>query len=168
MKQRLIPLLLAGLLALGGAACSQTQADPTSTPTASPVPEAQPTPTPPAAMDKEELRVGFLYPGDQSDQGYTRNLAAGAAELAQDLELEEGQILERYNVGTEEDPAQAGPGPGGPGVPDCLFHQRRFPGGDDSGCGGAPGGAVLPDRRRGAGGDGSRGGKPALLLPGRP
>ena len=85
----------------------QTQADPTSTPTASPVPEAQPTPTPPAAMDKEELRVGFLYPGDQSDQGYTRNLAAGAAELAQDLELEEGQILERYNVGTEEDPAQA-------------------------------------------------------------
>lgn len=107
MKQRLIPLLLAGLLALGGAACSQTQADPTSTPTASPVPEAQPTPTPLATVNKEELRVGFLYPGDQSDQGYTRNLAAGAAELAQDLELEEDQILERYNVGTEEDPAQA-------------------------------------------------------------
>ena len=110
MKHRLIPLFLAGALALGTSACGPAQTRPT--PAASPAPEASaaPTPTPtsaPEGLEKAELLVGLLYPGDVSDQGYTRSLSAGADEMAQALGLEEGQIRERYNVGTEEDAAQA-------------------------------------------------------------
>lgn len=107
MKQhRLTTLLLAGALTLGLAACGAQK----SAPTATPDPAAAATPTPTQGVQpvaREELKVGFLYPGDPSDVGYTRSQSDGADAMQEALSLSDEQIVEQYNVGADVDCAQA-------------------------------------------------------------
>ena len=104
--QRLFALVLAGALALGLTACGPREPETTATP--SPDPTATATPAP--SLDpvaREELKVGFLYPGDPSDVGFTRSQSDGADEMAEVLALSEEQIVAVYNVGVDVDCAQA-------------------------------------------------------------
>ena len=107
MKQhRLTTLILAGALTLGLAACGPQGSEPTATP--DPTAQADPTPTQSVQpVTREELKVGFLYPGDPSDVGFTRSQSDGADEMAEALSLSEDQIVEVYNVGVDVDCAQA-------------------------------------------------------------
>lgn len=101
---RLLTLALTGALALGLTACGPKEPTVEATPT--PTAEATPTPGQPA-VDREDLKVGFLYPGDPSDVGYTRSQSEGADEMQEALSLSDEQIVEQYNVGVDVDCAQA-------------------------------------------------------------
>lgn len=106
--RRLSALLLAGALAVGLSACGPQETVPSTAPTATPTPEPTPTPTQSLSpIEHDALKVGFLYPGDFSDVGYTHRLSQGADEMQAALNLADEQIVERYNVGTQEDCAQA-------------------------------------------------------------
>jgi len=63
---------------------------------------------------KEELLIGCVYYGEPLDQSWSGNHAAAARRLLRDLELNESQLLERWNVDGQncgvalEELAQAG------------------------------------------------------------
>lgn len=49
-------------------------------------------------LTKENLKVGFVYVGDDTDQGYTSNFMDGTDELKTDLGLSDDQIIEKTNI----------------------------------------------------------------------
>ncbi|MDD3217982.1 MAG: BMP family ABC transporter substrate-binding protein [Lachnospiraceae bacterium] len=49
----------------------------------------------------EDLKVGFVYVGDESDQGYTYNFMMGTDEVQESLGLSDDQIIEKTNVGED-------------------------------------------------------------------
>ena len=102
MKKRIFALLLAGAMIFGLAACSNGETE-TST-----YPGTQ-TSTAPNGGDettggiaKEDLVVGFVHVGDESDMGYTYNMVQGVKEMQANLGLSDDQIITKYNV-TEDD-----------------------------------------------------------------
>ena len=102
MKKRIFALLLAGAMIFGLAACSNGETE-TST-----NPDTQ-TSTAPNGGDettggiaKEDLVVGFVHVGDESDMGYTYNMVQGVKEMQENLGLSDDQIVTKYNV-TEDD-----------------------------------------------------------------
>ena len=102
MKKRIFALLLAGAMIFGLAACSNGEIE-TST-----YPGTQ-TSTAPNGGDettggiaKEDLVVGFVHVGDESDMGYTYNMVQGVKEMQANLGLSDDQIITKYNV-TEDD-----------------------------------------------------------------
>lgn len=107
-SERLSALILAGALTVGLASCAPKEGSTAPDPTPTVTPEATATPTPELSpVDREELKVGFLYPGDISDAGYTRSHREGAEEMQNALSLTDEQIVAQYNVGTEVECAQA-------------------------------------------------------------
>ena len=46
----------------------------------------------------EDLKVGFVYVGDETDQGYTANFMQGTDELQEKLGLSDDQIIEKVNI----------------------------------------------------------------------
>ena len=98
---RLLTLALTGALALGLTACGPKEPTVEATPT--PTAEATPTPGQPA-VDREDLKVGFLYPGDPSDVGYTRSQSETIALMP----AAQASAIARY--GTLLEPAYADQG----------------------------------------------------------
>ena len=45
-----------------------------------------------------DLKVGFIYVGDETDQGYTTNFMSGAREMQKKLGLKDDQIIEKKNM----------------------------------------------------------------------
>ena len=52
-------------------------------------------------VSKEDIKVGFVYVGDESDQGYTYNFMIGTDEMQKALGLSDEQIIEKPNVGED-------------------------------------------------------------------
>lgn len=48
--------------------------------------------------DMSGVKVGVVYLGDESDQGYTAAHAAGTAKMMSDLGLDDSQVVEKFNV----------------------------------------------------------------------
>ena len=57
--------------------------------------------TPPAAVAKDKVKVGFIYVGDNTDHGYTSNFMDGTAEMKKDLGLTDDQVIEKTNIGED-------------------------------------------------------------------
>lgn len=51
-----------------------------------------------AGMSKDEIKVGFIYVGDDTDQGYTSNFMDGTREVIEELGLSEDQVIEKTNI----------------------------------------------------------------------
>jgi basic membrane protein A len=51
-----------------------------------------------AGISKDDIKVGFIYVGDDTDQGYTSNFMDGTKELIEELGLREDQVIEKTNV----------------------------------------------------------------------
>lgn len=101
MKKRIFALLLAGAMIFGLAACSNGDIKTSTTP------DSQTSTTPDdggatGGIAKEELKVGFVHVGDESDMGYTYNMVQGVKEMQENLGLSDDQIVTKYNV-TEDD-----------------------------------------------------------------
>lgn len=97
MKKRLLSLLLAGAMVFGLTACSGGGDAKTSTPPAgSPAPAGSAAPT--AGIPKDQLKVGFVHIGDDSDMGYTYNQNLGTKEMAAALGLSDDQIINKFNI----------------------------------------------------------------------
>ena len=101
MKKRIFALLLAGAMIFGLAACSNGDTKTSTTP------DSQTSTTPDdggatGGIAKEELKVGFVHVGDESDMGYTYNMVQGVKEMQENLGLSDDQIVTKYNV-TEDD-----------------------------------------------------------------
>ena len=89
MKKRILAMLLAGTLAVGLAACGGGEETPA--PSGSGGGET-------AGVAKEELKVGFVHIGDESDMGYTYNMVQGVKEMQANLGLSDDQIITKYNI----------------------------------------------------------------------
>jgi len=51
-----------------------------------------------AGVAKDKIKVGFLYVGDDTDQGYTSNFMDGTKEMKKALGLSDSQVIEKTNV----------------------------------------------------------------------
>lgn len=49
-------------------------------------------------LSVEDLKVGFVYVGDETDQGYTANFMSGTKELKETLGLSDDQVIEKVNI----------------------------------------------------------------------
>ena len=49
-------------------------------------------------LTKDNIKVGFVYVGDDSDQGYTSNFMDGTREMMAEIGLSEDQVIEKTNV----------------------------------------------------------------------
>ena len=110
MKKRLLALLLALAMVFALAACSNSGDQDTG--------GSQP----PATSDgggsgegggsgsgiaKEDLKIGFVHIGDESDKGYTYNMVAGTNEMVAALGLSADQLVVKYNTTEDEACADA-------------------------------------------------------------
>ena len=51
-----------------------------------------------SGITKDNIKVGFVYVGDETDQGYTYNFMMGTDEMIETLGLSEDQVIEKVNV----------------------------------------------------------------------
>ena len=49
-------------------------------------------------IPKEDLKIGFVHFSDPSDQGYTYNHDQAALKMAEDLEIDKSQVINKYNI----------------------------------------------------------------------
>ena len=110
MKKRLLALLLSLAMVFALAACSDSGEQSSGGGS-----------QPPAASDggsgegssggsgiaKEDLKIGFVHIGDESDKGYTYNMVAGTNEMVAALGLSEDQLVVKYNTTEDEACADA-------------------------------------------------------------
>ena len=87
MKQRILAMLLTGALAAGLTACGGDAPEPSGNGGGET-----------AGVTKEELKVGFVHIGDESDMGYTYNMVQGVKEMQANLGLSDDQIITKYNI----------------------------------------------------------------------
>ena len=87
MKQRILAMLLTGALAAGLTACGGDAPEPSGNGGG----ETD-------GVTKEELKVGFVHIGDESDMGYTYNMVQGVKEMQANLGLSDDQIITKYNI----------------------------------------------------------------------
>ena len=96
MNKRILSAAVAATLALGLTACGGGS----DKPAASDAPANSSAPS--AGIAKEDLKIGFVHIGDESDMGYTYNMVQGAKEMQKNLGISDDQIVTKYNV-TEDD-----------------------------------------------------------------
>lgn len=51
-----------------------------------------------SSLTKDNIKVGFIYVGDDSDQGYTSNFIDGTKEMMETIGLSSSQVIEKTNV----------------------------------------------------------------------
>ncbi|MCI8477778.1 MAG: BMP family ABC transporter substrate-binding protein [Oscillospiraceae bacterium] len=111
MKRNLLALFLTLALALSLAACNGgTAATPTptgGTPENSTAPSAAPSQEPSGGIAKEDLKIGFVHIGDESDKGYTYNMVQGTKEMLSNLGIDESQLVVKYNTAENDACADA-------------------------------------------------------------
>lgn len=100
MKKRILSMLLAGAMVFGLAACGGKDPAPQGSEPAGSTPPG--TEEPSAGIAKEDLKIGFVHIGDESDMGYTYNMVQGVREMQKNLDIPDDQIVTKYNV-TEDD-----------------------------------------------------------------
>ncbi|SHK47757.1 BMP family ABC transporter substrate-binding protein [Hespellia stercorisuis] len=91
MKKKIIGALLSVVMIVGlVAGCSSSSSDSSSGSSAGS-----------DALSKDNIKVGFVYIGDDSDQGYTSNFMDGTKEMKKALGLSDDQVIEKTNVGED-------------------------------------------------------------------
>ena len=109
MKKRLLALLLALAMVFALAACSDSGdqgSDNPSTPATSDSGSGSGESSG-GGIAKEDLKIGFVHIGDESDKGYTYNMVAGTNEMVAALGLSEDQLVVKYNTTEDEACADA-------------------------------------------------------------
>ena len=99
MKKRILALLLAGVMALGLTACSNSSGDTTPSDTGS----VAPSDTGSADTEGKTVKVGLICIGDENDQGYTYNFIRGKDAVTEAL-AEKGINVEwsvKWNIGED-------------------------------------------------------------------
>lgn len=98
IMKRFLAILLALVMVLSFAACSDAPAD-----------ESQNNAnTETGKIAKEDLKIGFIHIGDPSDMGYTFNHDLGTQNMVEKLGLDSSkQIINKYNIGEDETCATA-------------------------------------------------------------
>ena len=73
----------------------------------------------------EDLKIGFVYIGDENE-GYSGSAISRAPRRCREaLGLSDDQLIVKWNIPEDETAADAGDGPGGSGMPDCVRKQLR-------------------------------------------
>ena len=102
MKKRLLALLMALAMVFALAACSNSDDQASDSPSGSGAPSSQTGGETGgetgAGIAKEDLKIGFVHIGDESDRGYTYNMVMGTNEMVEALGISEDQLVVKYNI----------------------------------------------------------------------
>ena len=110
--RKFVSVALAGVMTLSLAACGGSKtAETTAAPDTTAAVESSAAaggaeteatePAPAGGVAKEDLKVGFVYIGDENE-GYTAAHYAGAMEMKEALGLSDDQIIVKWNIPEEE------------------------------------------------------------------
>lgn len=100
--RRLACLAAAGVLALSLTACGGSAQTPSEKETAqTEAAEAKEAETTAGGVSKEDLKVGFIYVGDENE-GYTAAHYKGALEMKEALGLKDDQLIVKWNIPEDE------------------------------------------------------------------
>ena len=107
MKKRLLALLLALAMVFALAACSDSGDQGSDNPSTPATSDSGSGESSGGGIAKEDLKIGFVHIGDESDKGYTYNMVAGTNEMVAALGLSEDQLVVKYNTTEDEACADA-------------------------------------------------------------
>lgn len=110
MKKRLLALLLSLAMVFALAACSDSGnqgSNNSAAPSTSDGGGSADGSGSGSGIAKEDLKIGFVHIGDESDKGYTYNMVAGTNEMVAALGLSEDQLVVKYNTTEDEACADA-------------------------------------------------------------
>lgn len=79
-----------------------------------------------APVNKDDLKVGFVFIGDVSDKGFTYAHYQGLLDMQQNLGLSDDQILIKTNVSEDSSCETAAARAGGSRLPDHLRQLLRL------------------------------------------
>lgn len=103
--KKVFALLISLTLLFALAACGTTATDTSASPSESPATTDGAAPA--VGIAKEDLMIGFIHISDASDMGYTYNHDLGTLAMVEALGLSEDQVINKYNIGEDENCAAA-------------------------------------------------------------